>query len=79
VRNEWIGLDWTDGIKGIPTGLPSEELGIESLNEIQTAPGVMLDAEKKVLVGSVLDVSLSLSSSVKFASLSMELWEDCGS
>ena len=40
------------------TGAPSSAaLGIENTN-INTAPGVQLDDKQKVIVGSILDVSL---------------------
>jgi len=45
----------TSGIPGSSAALSAQELGIESINDIQTAHGVELDAEKKVL-GSVLDL-----------------------
>lgn len=56
------GLDWLV-LLGIPPVGPTpsaSELGIESINDIQTAPGVELNEHQRVLVGSVLDVSILL-------------------
>jgi len=44
------------GIPPTTTSLSATELGIESMSDIQTAPGVELDTNQKVLVGSVLDL-----------------------
>jgi hypothetical protein len=56
-----------------PARTPSlAALGIENTN-INTAPGVQLDDKQKVLVGSVLDVSLPFVTPPKWSGFQMEL------